>query len=51
MSNRSDIGPGRGFWIIIALVIAFIAFGVSGKFITAGYHCHWITVGQSRVCQ
>ena len=37
--------------VVIIIIIALVLFGVLGKFTTSGYHCHWITVGNSQVCQ
>jgi hypothetical protein len=46
-----ESSAARPTLIFLALIVAFVMFGVLGKVTTAGYHCHWITVGQSRVCQ
>ena len=45
-------GPGAGACMaILAIMAVLLVVGGIGKVATAGYHCHWITVGQSRVCQ
>jgi hypothetical protein len=37
--------------VIIAILVALVLFGVLGKVTTAGYHCHYVRVGDSEVCQ
>lgn len=37
--------------LITIIIIGLILFGVLGKVTTAGYHCRWIRVGDSQVCQ
>lgn len=37
--------------IILAFIIVVTLLGAAGKATTSGYHCHWIRVGDSQVCQ
>ena len=36
---------------VIIAIIALVLLGVLGKTVTASYHCHWVRVGDSQVCQ
>ena len=40
--------PGN---VVLAAILVIVLLGVLGKVTTAGYHCHWIRVGDSQVCQ
>ena len=37
--------------VIVMAIIVLVLFGVLGQATTHGYHCHWIRVGDSQVCQ
>ena len=37
--------------ILTVVLIVMVLLGVLGKVTTAGYHCHYIRVGDSIVCQ
>ena len=50
--TRESAGAGAGACVTILVIMAILLIaGGIGKVTTAGYHCHWITVGNSKVCQ